>query len=117
MRALRCVLVALLVVPASACGYLRSKDVGDEYVQAARVAIVEVLAGAGYSTRTGPDCSVSEDATSMNCTATTTTSASVEAHAEGGDTNDLEAAQLTVDVGGDNVYTGSIAAVLTSENE
>lgn len=100
-----------------ACGYLQTKAVGDEYVQGARTAIVDVLAAAGLTTRTGPDCVVSEDATSLSCTAQTTTGARVDAHATGGETDDLDAARLTVDVDGDTVYEGSVGGVLARANE
>lgn len=99
------------------CSYLQTRDVGDEYVQGARVAIVEVLAGAGQQTRTGPDCVVDDGATALDCTGTTTTGSSVEAHASGGSSNDLDAAELTVTVDGSRIYEGSIAAVLARENE
>lgn len=110
-------LTCALCLCTTACSYLQTKAVGDEYVQGAQAAIVDVLAEAGLSTRTGPDCTVSADATSLDCVATTTTGADVAARAAGGDSNDLEAAELTVTVAGERLFTGTVAAVLTQANE
>lgn len=107
--------VALVALPA--CSYLQSRAVGDEYVQGARTAVVDVLGDAGYTTRTGPDCVVSGDATSLACTALTTSGARVDAHTSGGDTDNLDAVQLIVDVDGDTVFEGSVADVLARANE
>lgn len=111
------VVTCVMATGLAGCSYLRTKAIGDEYVQGARTAIVDVLADAAVSTRTGPDCTVSADATSLDCVATTTTGAAVAAHAAGGDSNDLEAAELTVTVDGDHLFTGTVAAVLAGANE
>lgn len=108
---------AAALLPLAACSYLQTKDVGDEYVQGTRAAVVVVLEGAGLATRTGPECVVDDGATVLDCTAQTTTGARVEAHAAGGDSDNLDAAELTVRVDDRAVYTGTVAAVLARENE
>lgn len=107
----------VLLLGLAGCSYLQTKAVSDEYVQGARTAIIDVLADAAIATRTGPDCTVSADATSLDCVATTTKGAGVTARAAGGDANDLEAAELTVAVDGDQLFAGTVAAVLAQANE
>lgn len=105
------------LLPLAACSYMQTKDVGDEYVQGTRAAVVVVLGDAGLATRAGPDCVVNDGATELDCTAQTTTGARVEAHASGGDSDNLDSADLTISVDGSVLYTGSVAAVLARENE
>lgn len=114
-------IVATFVLGLAACSpvtsQLPSGNVGDEYSQGTRSAFQDVLFDAGFQLETGPECEVNADDTGLDCTGTTLEGRAAEAHAVGGDDNDLDSAQLTVRVGDEAIYEGTVSDVLRAADE
>lgn len=112
---------AALVLGIAACSpvtsQLPSGNVGDEYTQGTRSAFQDVIFDAGLQLGTGPECEVTGDETGLDCTGTTLDGRTAEAHAVGGDNNDLNAARLTVRVGDETIYEGTVSDVLQAADE